>query len=100
MKPMEETFLELDWDGEEEARQARDARAKELQAQGLVCTLENLYNAVNGRRVFIVIATKNEPLDGLMFQDSKRSDARSDGSKRRSIAPKQKPRVGREPEIR
>lgn len=100
MKPLEETFLELDWDSEDEARQARDARAAELQAQGLVCTVENLYNAVNGRRVFIVSATKAEPLDSLTAQDTRRSESRSDGSKRRSLALKQKTRSGAEPEIR
>jgi hypothetical protein len=100
MKPIEETFLELDWDSEEEARQARDARAAELQAQGLFCILENLYNIVNGRRVFVVIATKAEPLDSLTAQDSKRRDSRSDGSKRRSLIPKSKTLSGAEPEIR
>jgi hypothetical protein len=62
MKPIQETFLETDWENEEEARQARDLRAEQLQAQGLVCTCENLYNVL-GKRVFLLEAKEAEPIE-------------------------------------
>jgi hypothetical protein len=62
MKPIQETFLETDWDDEASARAARDARATELQAQGLVCSCENLYN-VMGYRVFLLEATEMDTID-------------------------------------
>jgi hypothetical protein len=57
MKPVQEVFLETEWGDEDAARQARDNRASELQAQGLICNCENLYN-VDGYRVFLVEATE------------------------------------------
>lgn len=62
MKSIQETFLETDWDDEEAARQARDDRADQLQAEGLICTRENLYN-VAGYRVFLVEAKEAEPIE-------------------------------------
>lgn len=99
MKPIQETFLELDWEDADEARQARDARAEELQAQGLVCVLENLYNAVDGRQVFMVIATEAEKIDVRRTQDSNRGDSR-EGSKSRALVPRRKGKSVAEPEIR
>jgi hypothetical protein len=57
MKPVQEVFLETEWGDEDAARQARDDRASELQAQGLMCNCENLYT-VDGYRVFLVEATE------------------------------------------
>lgn len=48
--------METDWDEGINARQLRDQRMLELQAQGMVCTSENLYN-VQGQRVFILVAS-------------------------------------------
>lgn len=62
MKMIQETFLELDWEDEAQARQARDARATQLQDQGYVCTYENLYT-VAGYRVFLLQATQEEVVD-------------------------------------
>jgi hypothetical protein len=62
MSAVQETFLEIEWGGEEEARHARDQRAAQLQEQGLVCTCENLYN-VYGYRVFTVEATEATPIE-------------------------------------
>jgi hypothetical protein len=59
MKPIQDVFLETQWGDEETARQARDDRAAQLQAQGLVCNCENLYT-VDGYRVFLVEATESE----------------------------------------
>ncbi|HEY9644738.1 MAG TPA: hypothetical protein V6C88_00130 [Chroococcidiopsis sp.] len=100
MKPIEETFLERDWEGEEEARNARNARADELRAQGLICVLEDLYNAIDGRRVFMVIASEAERLEVLKSSEARRSQSRSDNAKGRSPNPKRKTRSGPEPEIR
>jgi hypothetical protein len=61
MALIQETFLETDWDDEVAARNARNARATQLQEQGLVCTCEDLYN-VMGYRVFLVVATEAEPI--------------------------------------
>jgi hypothetical protein len=99
MKPIQETFLELDWEDADEARQARDARAEELQAQGLVCVLENLYNAVDGRQVFTVTATEAEKIDVLRTRDSNRSNSR-EGSGSRALVPRRKGKPAAEPEIR
>jgi hypothetical protein len=99
MKPIEETFLELDWEDADAARQARDSRAEELQSQGLVCVLKNLYNAVNGRRVFMLVATEAEKIDSLTSSDGQGS-SRSEGSRSRSLIPKRKGRAGSETEIR
>jgi hypothetical protein len=62
MKTIQETFLELDWEDEAQARQARDTRVNELQEQGYVCTCENLYT-VTGYRVFLLEAVKGEPIE-------------------------------------
>jgi hypothetical protein len=59
MKAIQDVFLETEWGDEDTACQARDARAAELQAQGLICNCENLYT-VNGYRVFLVEATEAE----------------------------------------
>lgn len=60
MKPVQEVFLETQFDDELAARQARDNRAAQLQAQGLLCTCEDLYT-VDGYRVFLVVATEVDP---------------------------------------
>jgi hypothetical protein len=51
-----EVFNELDFDDAEEALQRRNERLLELQAQGMVCTHEDLYR-VDGRRVYMLTAT-------------------------------------------
>ncbi|NJR65518.1 MAG: hypothetical protein HC772_09725 [Leptolyngbyaceae cyanobacterium CRU_2_3] len=56
MSLIQEVFMETDWDEGVSARQLRDQRMQELQAQGLICTSENLYN-VQGQRVFVLVAS-------------------------------------------
>jgi hypothetical protein len=51
-----EVFNELDFDDAAEALQRRNERLLELQAQGMVCTHEDLYR-VDGRRVYMLTAT-------------------------------------------
>jgi hypothetical protein len=98
MKPIQETFLELDWEDADEARQARDTRAEELQDQGLACVLENLYNAVDGRQVFTVTATEAEKIDVVRTSNSDRGGSRTEGSKSRPLISRRKSIP--EPEIR
>ncbi|NJO42161.1 MAG: hypothetical protein HC769_07935 [Cyanobacteria bacterium CRU_2_1] len=70
MKTIQETFLELDWEDEAQARQARDVRAIQLQEQGYVCSFTNLYT-VSGYRVFLLEATKEDPIEGSPAPKSK-----------------------------
>jgi hypothetical protein len=56
MSMRQEVFLETAWEDAEAARQARDDRAAQLEAQGLVCSCETLAT-VEGRLVFVVVAT-------------------------------------------
>lgn len=60
---IQEVFLETDWDDVQQARAARDARASELQAEGLTCTCSNLFRATDGRCVFLVEAEPPEPME-------------------------------------
>jgi hypothetical protein len=64
-KAIQETFLELDWGDEEQARQARAVRATQLEEEGYVCTYKNLYT-VYGYRVFLLEATKPEPVEEIV----------------------------------
>jgi hypothetical protein len=51
-----EVFCEFDYDDAAIARQHRETRLLELEAQGMICTREDLYR-VDGRRVFLLTAT-------------------------------------------
>jgi hypothetical protein len=75
MKPIQDVFLETEWGDEGAARQARDARAAELQAQGLICNCENLYT-VDGYRVFLVESTEAE-LEDVSSSKQNRHNASS-----------------------
>jgi hypothetical protein len=50
-------YCEIDFDDEKTARQQRDAHLAELQAQGMECIAEDLYNVIEGWRVFTLVAT-------------------------------------------
>ncbi len=58
---IQEIFLESEWQDEDEARTARDGRVEQLQAQGFVCTCENLFT-VFGQRVFLLTADRSEAI--------------------------------------
>ncbi|MFM7424015.1 MAG: hypothetical protein ACKO7W_03295 [Elainella sp.] len=60
-KLIQEVFLELEWNDEAEARQARERRAQELQQQGYLCVYEDLFT-VYGYRVFLLKASLPEPV--------------------------------------
>lgn len=71
MSSIQEVFLETDWDDAAQARQKRDERILDLQATGLVCVGTDLYNIVNGRRVFVLAASSPPPLDPIRDENSK-----------------------------
>ena len=50
-------YREIDFDDEITARQQRDSHLAELQAQGMECLAEDLYNVIEGWRVFTLVAT-------------------------------------------
>jgi hypothetical protein len=50
-----EVFCEVEFEDAEAARLQRKQRIKELQAQGMACTVENLYR-VDGKRVYLLTA--------------------------------------------
>jgi hypothetical protein len=54
---LQTVYREIDFDDEITARQQRDAHLAELQAQGMECIAEDLYNVIEGWRVFTLVAT-------------------------------------------
>jgi hypothetical protein len=54
---LQTVYREIDFEDERMARQHRDRHLSELQAQGMDCVAEDLYNAVDGWRVFTLVAT-------------------------------------------
>jgi hypothetical protein len=91
MKTIQETFLETDWGDEETARQARNDRAEQLEAQGLLCTCENLYNVL-GYRVFLLEAREAEPID------TRRANPDSTNNRERE-RPNPRPKPGSRPRL-
>ena len=73
MSSIQEVFLETDWDDVAEARQKRDERILELQSTGLVCVAQDLYNILNGRRVFALIASPPSPVEPSRDETKPRS---------------------------
>ncbi|MBW4420581.1 MAG: hypothetical protein KME13_15325 [Myxacorys californica WJT36-NPBG1] len=69
MTPIKEVFAELDWDDPETARKKRDERIEALQATGLVCTAEDLYRINDGRRVFMLTASRPDPISDTPTED-------------------------------
>jgi hypothetical protein len=60
---LQTVYREIDFEDEQIARQHRDRHLSELQAQGMDCVAEDLYNAVNGWRVFTLVATLPAPVE-------------------------------------
>lgn len=63
MPLIQETFVETDWEEPTEAREARDQRAAQLQAQGWLCNCTTLYRITDGRRVYLLEAREPEQVD-------------------------------------
>jgi hypothetical protein len=60
---LQTVYREIDFEDEQIARQHRDRHLSELQAQGMDCVAEDLYNAVDGWRVFTLVATLPAPVE-------------------------------------
>jgi hypothetical protein len=60
---LQTVYREIDFENEQMARQHRDRHLFELQAQGMDCIAEDLYNAVDGWRVFTLVATLPAPVE-------------------------------------
>jgi hypothetical protein len=60
---LQTVYREIDFEDERMARQHRDRHLSELQAQGMECIAEDLYNAVDGWRVFTLVATLPAPAE-------------------------------------
>lgn len=58
MDSITEVFLE-DWNDAEQARQKRDARVAELEQQGFRSTVGLFYNALTGKRIYLLEATQS-----------------------------------------
>jgi hypothetical protein len=81
-------YREIDFDDEQTARQERDARLAELEAQGMECLAENLYNALDGRRVFTLVATPPVSLEQSAARAVKPSSSATTELPQRSAQPK------------
>ena len=57
---IQEAFIESGWNNAEQALQARDQRAEQLQGQGFICRLTTLYRATDSYRVFWLEAQQPE----------------------------------------
>lgn len=80
MGSIQEVFLETDWDDAAQARQKRDERILALQSTGLVCVGQDLYNILNGRRVFVLVASPPSVVE----------PSRDENSKSRSLRPQRR----------
>ncbi|PSN17590.1 hypothetical protein C7271_16930 [filamentous cyanobacterium CCP5] len=88
MSLIQETFLETDWEEAEQAREARDQRAAQLEAQGLICSCSTLYRVNDGYRVFLVEAQTPED-----EEESRKPPKKKSGSRR------PKPKEGRSTQV-
>lgn len=62
MNAITEVFLEA-WDDAQEARRKCDARVVELQQQGFHCSIGVFYNALTGKRIYLLEATISENIE-------------------------------------
>jgi hypothetical protein len=85
---LQTVYREIDFDDEQMARQERDARLAELEAQGMECVAENLYNALDGRRVFTLLATPPVSVDPSVTRSAKAAPPGAAESPQRSVRPK------------
>jgi|GEM_PF-402382 len=91
-------YREIDFDDEITARQQRDIHLAELRSQGMECIEEDLYNVIEGWRVFTLVATPPVRPDAIatLPRTSKPSHSRaaeltkrSDLAKRPGLAPEE-----------
>ena len=84
MRPLEEVFLESDFDSRALARQRRDERLVELQEQGYECRAENLAAVHTGMRIFTVIAIPPDAAESLPRTEKRKTIAAPVGEEERS----------------
>lgn len=89
-----EVFTEAEWEDARLARQKRDLRLAQLQSQGYVCTAENCQTILDGRWVYLVVATPQAVADDPNVEPSSRSSS-PDRSR-----PQRKPSRKSNPEMR
>lgn len=91
-------YREIDFDDEISARQQRDAHLAELQAQGMECIAEDLYNVIEGWRVFTLVATPPvRPEVTAVPRLSKTSQSGATETPKRSDPPKQQGLISQKP---
>jgi hypothetical protein len=96
---LQTVYREIDFDDEMAARQQRDAHLAELQAQGMECVAENLYNAIEGWRVFTLVATPPGQLERTSISPSLKPSHSTDAeAPQPSERPKRKGPVSQEPQ--
>jgi hypothetical protein len=91
---LQTVYREIDFEDERMARQQRDRHLSELQAQGMDCVAEDLYNAIDGWRVFTLVATqptlveeRNQPRPSPSTSDSTKVHSRSQRLKLKDSVP-------------
>ena len=80
----QEVFIETSWEDTVAAREARDRRVAELQAEGLICTTENLWN-VQGYRVYLLVAVPDVPEVETHSRRERGGRSRSETETRRPV---------------
>jgi len=85
-----EVFTEHEFESATIARQMRDQRLIQLEAEGYSCVAENLWTVDTERRVYVI---RIVPPDSLEASDSKPSELTSSLKPKSTIRPKSKPKV-------
>lgn len=62
MNAITEVFLEA-WDDAQVARRNCDARVAKLEQQGFHCSIALLYNALTGKRIYLLEATISDKIE-------------------------------------
>ena len=96
---LQTVYREIDFNDERTARQQRDAHLAELQAQGMECIAEDLYNVIEGWRVFTLVATPPARPDAIatLPRTSKPSQSGAAEPPKRSELAKQLGLIHKEP---
>lgn len=88
MQPISEAFPALDWEELDLALAARDQKAAQFEAQGLVCTCRTLYRITDGMPVYVVDAAKPEPEPDLRHVRREARPRRSSGKRHQPSTPR------------
>jgi hypothetical protein len=95
---LQTVYREIDFDDERTARQQRDAHLAKLQAQGMECIAEDLYNVIEGWRVFTLVATPPARRDAIaVSQLSRPSQSGAAEPPMRSAPPRRQGLIPKKP---